>query len=380
MNNSINYNDPAPLYEQVEKDLKRKIFSGELEEGDQVGSHSELTKEYGVSVITVKKALLNLVNQGFLYTRVGKGTYVANRNPSGKSKLVEQKTVGLVLRDLKHPFFSMIVHGIEERAYDLGFTLLLSSSSGRIDKEENQINHFKSLGVDGLIIASLSLEYRATPYIQKLHDENFPYIMISYMHDPDYWFVGSDHELGGYLGTEHLIKQGCKKIGYVNLGKGNLLGEVRKNGYSRALMEYDIPYNSNNIFYIEEEKYDSGLDRYQLGYQFGKQFVSLKDKPEALFFYNDTLALGFIKYALEAGISVPGDVAVVGYDDVEVSKFSSVPLTTVRQQVDKIGASAVEIISNRILKSDVRNRTIFKPELLVRESSVITVKEKSQHI
>lgn len=375
MENSLNFNDPTPLYEQIEHLIKEKIEKGELKEGTQIGSQNELAKEFDVSVITVKKALLNLVNEGYLYTRVGKGTYVADVRKKKTKKFKDHKTIGLVLRDLKHPFFSMIVHSIEEKAYELDYTLLLSSSSNKIEKEESQINHFKSLGVDGLIIASLSLEYKATPYIQKLHEQNFPYIMISYMHDPQYWFIGSDHERGGYLATEHLIKLGYKKIGYVHIGKGNLLSEVRKNGYSRALMDYKIPFDSNRIYSLGKELYDTGEDRVELGYQFGKEFEQMKNRPDALFFYNDTAALGFIKYLNEVGIKVPDDIAVVGYDDVELASFASVPLTTIRQPVKQIGSQAVEIIDNRINGIDVINRTIFQPELIVRNSCGAKIKK-----
>ena len=368
MYKKLNFNDPSPLYEQIENDLKKQIENGVLKEGDQIGSHNELAKSYDVSVITIKKALLNLTNKGYLYARVGKGTYVAKASSEQQRKFGDHKTMGLVLRDLKHPFFSMIAQSIEEKAYELNYTLLLSSSSNKIEKEESQINHFKSLGVDGLVIASLSLEYMATPYLQKLHDENFPYVMISYMHDPQYWFVGSDHELGGYMATEHLIKLGYRKIGYVHLGKGNLLSEVRKNGYSRALTDYDIPFDSHRIYSLGKEAYDTGENRTELGYQFGKKFEKLEDKPEALFFYNDTSALGFMKYLNEVGMKVPEDIVVVGYDDVELASFAPTPLTTIRQPVQKISSKAVEIVDKRINGREVINRTIFKPELIVRES------------
>lgn len=373
MNNKIDYNNPKPLYEQIEEDIKKRITSGDLKEGDQIGSQNELAKEYDVSVITIKKALLNLVNQGYLYTRVGKGTYVSRKQQETPKKFKDNKTIGLVLRDLKHPYFSMIVHSIEEKSYELNYTLLLSSSSNKIEREESQINHFINLGVDGLIIASLNLEYRATHYIQKLHDKNFPYIMISYMHDPQYWFIGSDNEKGGYIATEHLIKQGYKKIGYVHIGKGNLLSEVRKNGYSRALMEHNIPFNSRRIYSMGKETYDTGEDRMQLGYEFGKDFEKLEDKPDALFFYCDSAAIGFVKYLNEAGIKVPDDVAIVGYDDIELAGLASVPLTTVRQPVQKIGNTAVEVLHKRINGEDVVNRITYEPELIERVSSAARI-------
>ncbi len=367
MKKIIDFNNPIPLYKQVEDNIRAKIANGILKPGDKIGSHHELVKEYDVSLITVKKALSNLVNEQILFSRVGMGTYVAEKKVNNNN-LVDQKTIGLVLRDLNHPFFSLIVQSIEQKAYELGYTLLLSSSSGNIKKEEAQINHFRKLGVDGLIIASLSLEYRATDYLQKLHKENFPYIMVSYMHDPDYWYIGSDHELGGYLATEHMIKLGYKSIGYVHVGAGNLLSEVRKNGYYRALTEYQINFNSERIFYLSNEPFDTGSDRFNRGYNFGKQFNCLAERPEALVIYSDSVALGFLKACNENQINVPSDVGIIGFDDIDVAKHASTPLTTIRQNYDKIGAGAVEILQKRIDGIDIGNRTIFKPTLVVRDS------------
>ena len=220
--------DPTPFYEQIENILRYDIRSGRLKEGDQIESHNELAKKYDVSLITIKKALSNLIKDGILISRIGKGTFVS----SGHNKLdiSKHKSIGLVLRDLNHPFYSPIVKSVEKKVSELGYNLLLASSSGDIEKEENQIAHFKRIGVSGLIVASMSLDYKATDYIKKLQISDFPYIMISYMHDPDYWYVGIEQEQGGYLAAKHLVDLGYKSIGCVHGGKGNLLGEIRKNG------------------------------------------------------------------------------------------------------------------------------------------------------
>lgn len=372
---TIDFDRPTPLYEQIVEDLRRKIESGEYKPGDQIGTQAELSAAYRVSLITVKNAISCLVREGLLSARAGKGTFVSER-PVRRVDLKEHKVIGLVLRDLKHPYFSMIVHSVEERAYELGFNILLSSSSGSLEKEEGQIEHFRNLGADGLIIASLSLEYRATEYIQRLHSEDFPYVMVSYIHDPDYWYVGSDHEQGGYMATEHLIRLGYRSIGYVHVGKVNLLSEVRKNGYYRALLENGIPYSAERIYDAGSTELGPEADRYQLGIQFAGRFAALEKKPDALFFYNDMVALGFIQSATEQGIRVPEDVAVVGFDDALIARFASVPLTTIHQPVDRIGRLAVEVIQKRIEKSDVGNRTVLKPSLVIRDSCGATKRRK----
>ncbi len=367
MEKGVNLVNPEHFYRQIVKDLRDKIARGELKPGEKIETQAELARKYKVSLITVRNALALLVSEGLLLPRAGKGTFVLE----GRSKGIDfsdHRSIGLVLRDLNHPYFSMIVRSVEERAYQLGFNVLLSSTSGNLEREENQIDKFRRMGVDGLIIASLSFEFKATEHIQRLHAENFPYVMVSYMHDPGYWYVGTDHELGGYIATEHLIHTGYRSIGYVHMGSKNLLSEVRKSGYSRALADHGMAYDPDLVFALDTDRYNSGTDRFQMGYRFGQDFRTLTKKANALFFYNDMVALGFIQGAAEMNVRVPEDVGVVGFDDAIVGRYASVPLTTVHQSVEKIGSTAVEIIQKRIQKIDVEKRTIFEPSLVIRES------------
>ena len=170
------------------------------------------------------------------------------------------------------------------------------------------------------------------------------------------------------MATEHLIRTGYKSVGYVQIGAKDILSDVRKNGYSRALSEFDIPYDPDFIFTLDPVNGGIGVDRFQLGVQFGKEFKAAARKPEALFFYNDMSAIGFIQGAAEAGLHVPDDIAIVGFDDTTVARFAPVPLTTIHQPVDTIGRMAVEIIQKRIQRIAMGNRTVLKPLLVVRDS------------
>ena len=160
----IDVQDSTPLYLQIVDDIKSKIASKELKAGDQLGSHAELSSAYGVSLITVKKALATLINDGVIFSRVGKGTYVAQ--PAIDTHRNEHPTIGLVIQDIRSPFFSRVMHSVEDAAYKLGYHVLISSSSGKAEKEEAQIARFRKFGINGMIIASMSHKYHATPTIR----------------------------------------------------------------------------------------------------------------------------------------------------------------------------------------------------------------------
>jgi DNA-binding LacI/PurR family transcriptional regulator len=277
-------------------------------------------------IFLIKKALAKLTQEGLLYSRVGKGTYVAARKKQIASTAAN-RLIGLVLRDLQSPFFSLIVQGAEEAAYKQGYNILLSNSAGRIEKEEAQIRHYRNIGVNALIIASMTHIYHASPVIKKLHKENFPYVMVSYMADEDIYYIGTDHEQGAYLATEHLIKLGHQRIGYVNGEEGNLLGELRKHGYQRALQQYKRPFNERFVFRLPLK---GEWNDYPSGYEIGKRFTRLSQKPDAIFAYNDLSALGFQHALLDQGLKVPDDVAVVGFDNIERGSYAPAPLYSLR--------------------------------------------------
>ncbi len=357
----IDFKNPTPLYLQIVDDIKTKVATGELTVGEQLESHQELAREYGVSLITIKKALADLIKDGVLFSRVGKGTFVDRK--SARIDLSKHKTIGLVLSDLKNPFFSLIIHSIEAKASEKSYNILLSNTSELIEKEESQIRHFLEIGVNGLVIASLTHNYSASDTIRNLKNENFPFVMISYIVDEDIYFVGTDHEKGAFMATEHLIKLGYKRIGYINGEEGNLLGELRKKGYIRALEQYEKKCSEHFIFQLPLKRND-----YQSGYQIGEQFFKLTDRPDAMFVYKDLAALGFEQAVLDQGKKVPDDVAIVGFDNIEGSRYAPVPLTTIHQPTDEIGKLAVETLIRRIEGGETDIHTILAPKLVIRKS------------
>ncbi|MFA6456340.1 MAG: GntR family transcriptional regulator [Bacteroidota bacterium] len=359
----IELNNATPLYRQIVDDIKSQIASKKLKVGDKIGSHSELADHYGVSFITVKKALATMIYEGIAFSRVGMGTYVAKSLLESDQR--EQQTIGLVFRDIRSPFFSRVMHSVEEAAYTLGYHVLISNSSGKAEREDSQIARFRKFGVKGMIIASMTHEYHATPAIKRLQQERFPFVMVSYIADNDIPFVGCDHELGGFMATNYLINLGYQRIGYINGERGNEVGNLRLQGYKRALKSHGRQMHDHLQFHLRQrgEWYD-----YQSGYEIGKQFTHLKTKPDAMFVYNDLAALGFEYAILEQGLRVPEDVAIVGFDDIESGQFAAKPLTTIQQPTDVIGRQAMNLLVKQIEGKNAPLRQILKPKLIIRES------------
>jgi DNA-binding LacI/PurR family transcriptional regulator len=366
---AINPSDTTPLYQQIAADIREKIASGELAVGARLEPNRDLVNRYDVSVVTVNKALTLLVSEGLIYTRVGRGTFVAQMPQTAHAAFsgggTDAGLLGFVLRDLSSPYFSLIAYAAQERADAAGYGLVFASSSRGLDNEEQQIRRLRRLGVDGLIIASMRRLYRTNEPIQELQREGVPFVMVSFTEGDDVPFIGTDLERTGYLAARHLLSTGRKRIGYVSDQRGSSPGELRKRGYRQALAKHGQRVRPE--FEFEYPLVGESQD-YWSGYAIGERVAALPQRPDAMFVFNDLGAIGFEDALLDRGIRVPEEIAVVGVDDIEESARARVPLTTVRQPTAKIGALAVDSLIARLRGEAVPVRQLFDPELVIRES------------
>jgi len=370
----IDLQKPTSLYKQIAGDLRTQIEKGEMVAGDQLPSQGELAKRYDVSLITIKKALSELIGNGLIYSRMGKGAFVAPRQT--QLKLNTSKALGLVLRDLRSPFFSMIIHSVQAEAERRGYTLLISNSADHEEREVSQIARFRSMEISGMIIASMSYTHEATPPVLKLMESKFPMVMVSYIEDDRISYVGIDNLQGAYLATKHLVDLGYSRIGYISGGRGNVLSTLRMEGYQRALKDAGLPVDRKYLFELpvkQEWRY------YDAARALGHQILGLKSRPEAIFAYDDMIALGLQQAVLEIKLQVPDDLAIVGFDDIEQVKLAPVPLTTIRQPVEEIGERAVGALTAQIDGRKEATRILLNPRLVIRESCGSKLFQKSNN-
>lgn len=370
----LDSNAPVPLYQQVAADIRRKIVAGEMAVGSRIPPHRDLAVLYGVSIITINKALSGLVSEGLLYSHVGRGTFVMVR-PASTSGIAAPTTIGFVLRDLSSPFFSLIAHGAQQRADALGVGIVFASSSNRLDREEEQLRRLRILGVHGLIVVSMSRTFRLSEPMQALHDKNFPYVMVSYTSGDDIPFVGLDLAEAGYLAAQHLLSLGYTRFGYLIDRVGSLNGELRMSRYKKAIADAGLEIEPSFVF---EHPFTGEENDYRSGYAVGERIAKMPSRPDAMFCFNDLGALGLEDGLVDAGLRVPDDVAIVGLDDIELAARARVPLTTLRQPVGEIGARALDTVLARLRGERPPLRQLFPPELVVRASCGALV--QSDHV
>ena len=328
----------------------------------------DIARDLGVSVITISKVLRNHPDVGDetrerVLARVKELDYSPNL---AARSLVTGRTylVGLVVPDLLHPFFAEIAKSLSEVLRASGYYLIISSSDEDSDLEEQEINQLLARRLDALIIASCRSTVELFFRIEK---QNTPYVLIDrILPGLSANFVGVDDEAVGMLATKHLIDIGCKRIAHVR-GPGTSPGIRRVEGYKRALTQNGFKLSDDYI--ITEPKGD--VETRQRGAEAMRQLLSLKPRPDGIFCFNDPLAMGAMSYALDQGLRIPEDVAVIGCGNLHYDDALSVPLSSINQHSRRIGETAARIALG-ILNSKIPPKpesVILQPELIVRRST-----------
>ena len=328
----------------------------------------DIAKDLGVSLITISKVLRNHPDIGEetrerVLARVKELDYrpnlAARSLVTGRSYLV-----GLVVPDLLHPFFAEVAKSLSEVLRQSGYYLIVSSSDEDPELEEVEINHLLARRLDTLIIASCRTTVDVFFHIEK---QNIPYVLIDRcLPGLSTNFVGVDDESVGMLATKHLIDIGCRRIAHI-CGPDISPGTRRMEGYKRALTQAGMKVKDGYI--ISQSKGDIGTK--QGGAEAMRQLLSLVPRPDGLFCFNDPLAMGAMNYALDHGVRIPEDLAIVGCGNLHYDDSLRVPLSSIDQHSRKIGEEAARI-ALRILNSKTPLKPeslVMQPELIVREST-----------
>lgn len=328
----------------------------------------DIAKDLGVSLITISKVLRNHPDIGDqtrerVLARVKELDYrpnfAARSLVTGRSYLV-----GLIVPDLLHPFFAEVAKSLSEVLRQSGYYLIVSSSDEDPDLEEVEINHLMARRLDILIIASCRTTVDVFFRIEK---QNIRYVLIDRcLPGLSTNFVGVDDESVGRLATKHLIDIGCKKIAHI-CGPAISPGIRRLEGYKRALSQAQMRVTDDYI--ITQRKGDVGTK--QRGAEAMRQLLSLKPRPDGLFCFNDPLAMGAMNYALDHGVRIPEDLAIVGCGNLHYGDSLRVPLSSIDQHSRNIGEEAGRI-ALRILNSKAPPKPetlVIQPELIVRAST-----------
>lgn len=270
--------------------------------------------------------------------------------------------IGLVVPNIGNPFFADLAHELEAAAEEAGHTVVVGSSDQNAAREERYIDLFDEQRVRGLLIVP---QKGLTPRLARLRTNGTPAVLFEGNVDSDeVCSVALDGSAGGYAAVRHLIEAGRRRV----MVAGGPLSQIndRVSGATRAAKE--DPHVILSIVETDDLTVEEGRN-------VAERILALReeDRPDAVFAANDLLAIGLIQtLTMDRRISVPRDIAVVGYDDIDFAASTFVPLTTIRQPRRVLARVALDMLESEVsgLEEHTHHRQLIEPELIVRQSSL----------
>ena len=273
-------------------------------------------------------------------------------------------TIGVIVPRISRNFFSTVISGIEETAYENGFNVIICQSLESLDREKQLIDTLLANRVDGVLI-SISMETTSYDHLKPYYEHGSPIVFYDRpCHFEDCTVVSIDDYKASFDATEHLISTGRKKIFHFSGPQEIELYRNRKRGYIDALTKHNIPFNENYC-------YESDLSEKE-GIKAAKKILKLDTNIDAIYSSNDTAAIAAMKYFKSIGKIIPDDIAFVGFNNDPISAVIEPSLTTVNQPDFKMGKIAAAILLGQIKNKnkDSKNQSIvLNSELIVRNST-----------
>lgn len=338
---------------------------------------TDIATRSGVAAMTVSRVVNGngYVSEG-TRKRVQAAVEEMKYRPNGLARSLKRQstnTIGLVLGDLSNPYSTELANAVRESLTLRGFGLFICISEHSADEDITAFESLVDHNIDGLIVATRSNE-EGNAHLESIANTNLPIVVVGrdFQHElVDQ--VSADNFTGGFEATQHLIDLGHRRIAFIGAGYENRSNLKRLQGYLKALELHGIEVDERLITGRKESASDvPGYSTEKIGYEGMRRLLSLPNRPTAIFARNDFTAFGAMSAIKEAGLRVPNDIAVVGFDDTPLAIHMSPRLTTVRQPMRLQGQLAAKMLLNRILENPdaEREARMLDCELIVRESTV----------
>jgi LacI family transcriptional regulator len=320
--------------------------------GVSVGTVSNvLNQSKPVAPDTAKRVLDAIDKLGFI------------RNDAARQLRVGQsRTVGIMVLDVSNPFFTDIARGVEDTLTSFGRSLILGNSAESATRELGYLDLFEEQRVSGLLITPVG---NVLSRLERLRERGSPVVLVDrHENARSFSSVSVDDYRGGQLAAEHLLDLGRARIAFVGGPRAVLQVAQRSGGAQDAVRERGA--RPLRVLELDSMRADAG----RVG---AEQLLALPsaERPDAVFAANDLIALGVLQALTHAGVRVPDDIAIIGYDDIYFAANAAIPISSIRQPAWEMGRTATELLMAEIdapRSTDYRH-VVFQPELIVREST-----------
>lgn len=330
----------------------------------------------GVSVATVSRVMND---SGYVKAETKKIVFkafdeLANQNRILVHSIKNSKTniIGVVIPDISNPFFGEVIKGISRIADKMNVSLLVCNTEEEIEKELRYLDLFKTNNIMGLIITPKTdqVGYNSK-YLYQLEDIGVPIVLLDRgINISHFNSVFVNNISGSFDAVNTFIKEGHKDIAIISGPMSSKPGRERFYGYENALKSNDMEVNDEFVFY--------GDFKLKSGYELTKQILKLKNRPTAIFSANNMMTQGCVKALVEKGLSIPEDMALIGFDDVDMFEIMNMNISTVSRPTELMGEVAAEMLFDLIEDEQVRptsiNEVLLETKLVLRGSEKLVIR------
>lgn len=356
----------APLYRQIEQQLRARIESGELLPGDRLPSVNELRRHFGgVNHLTVRQALKNLTEDGLVRAEQGRGTFVQQRaKRAGR--------VALVLPHLEDSLFLLIARGVQHVLSAASVKTLILDSRSNHSEESDTFGHLDELSLDGAIIFPV-VGSELVEHAYRFKAKEFPFVLVDRtLQDYDMPAVVVDNYGGGYAIAAHLAATGRQRVAWIS-EMASSSAKARLAGLRDGLADADIALPRFRQCAVEVPPVPSAAAYraalYTVVSEGLDELLAQSPLPDAIACGNDLTAHCVLQLLAARGVTVPDQIAVTGFDDGAEAATSVPPLTTARQPMERLGEESARLLLELIEGREPAPRTPLPVELIVRESA-----------
>jgi LacI family transcriptional regulator len=272
------------------------------------------------------------------------------------------RIIGLVILDLSNPFFTDLARGVEERANEAGYSVIVCNSDEDQTKEDAYMRVLEERRVQGMLIVPVA---PGSPAVERMRSRGTAVVRVTHRITEDECGVGADDLRGGELAMGHLLALGHERVGYITSASHVWPTDERREGMLRAARKDGKSDDVLRDISVEHLNVAHGRDA-------GERILGVRPRPTAVVCANDLVALGVLQVLIRHGVRVPEDMAIVGFDDIEFASAAAIPLTSVRLPRRLMGRVATDLLLEEASgdPEHVHRRIVLEPELVVRQSTI----------
>lgn len=344
---------PKYKYQNLKDYLIAKIRSGGLAGSGRLDSEPQLCERFSLSRNTIRQAIQELENEGYVYRIHGKGTFIRNATP------VNSRKIALMIYDtayMAHPVTGGLIRGIDETLSRNGYILDILASK-RSFHDENLMRLAESYA--GFLIGTYQLDELMLAELEKI---SLPHLFVkNYPMNHDVHAARINFTHAGFLAAEHLIRTGCGNLALIYSGDRIAISAEFKEGVYSAALEHGARLRRENIFIADFS------DRLAVP-EICAELLRHEDRPDGIICASDELAIALLAELKRHGVSVPGDISVIGCNNTENSTLTTPPLSTVDIPVMELGRRSADLLL-RMIHGETAQPELLEPSLVIRGST-----------